>query len=216
MSNKSSAKSRTKPSPKAYSNTIAAKQALAKKPDHKLRIIAGKWRGRRLAFAEATEIRPTADRVRETLFNWLAPVISGATCLDLFAGSGMLSFEALSRGAKQVVMIDHAAAVVRQLRQNIALLNADNAIVYQAKIPDHLPLLTPLFDIIFLDPPFRQGLIRTCCDYLAQQPFLAKPALLYIEAERELVTLPIPPTWQMLRSQQAGQVGYHLIKIPAE
>ena len=181
--------------------------------DKKLRIIGGKWRGRKFSFPAIPGLRPTPDRVRETVFNWLAPVIGGARCLDIFAGSGALGLEALSRGASEVVFIDQSAVVIQHLKQQIQTLNITNAIVQKGTAPLCLsPCPTP-FDIIFLDPPFHQNLIETVCRQLEDHHYLADGAYVYIEAESTLEPLPIPSRWEILRSKVAGQVGYHLIKV---
>lgn len=177
-----------------------------------VRIVAGRWRGRKINFPNVPNIRPTPDRVRETLFNWLAPYIVGANCLDAFAGSGALGFEALSRGAKSVTLIDQSAEVVSALKENAAILKAENIGIIQGRFPEILSVLkSQQFDIIFLDPPFKQNLIASSAQALIENNLLAKDALIYIEAEKELTTLPIPESWQILRSKIAGQVGYHLI-----
>lgn len=155
-------------------------------------------------------MRPTPDRVRETLFNWLSPFIREARCLDLFAGSGALGFEALSRGAKSIVMLDKSKVVCQQLRKNSDLLSADNAHVYHAFVPRDLSKILKPFDIIFLDPPFHQGLLKPCSTYLEENNFLAEHALIYIEAEDDLIELGIPSQWQLLKKDKAGQVRYYL------
>jgi 16S rRNA (guanine966-N2)-methyltransferase len=129
----------------------------------KLRIIGGRWRGRKIRFLPLPGLRPTSDRIRETLFNWLMPTIKDARCLDLFAGSGALSFEALSRGAQSAVMIDQSPQVIAVLQENAALLKINTAEFYCATSPQGLKKLhlTP-FDIVFLDPPFHQQLIAPC------------------------------------------------------
>ncbi len=179
-----------------------------------VRIISGKWRGRKLHFPAVLGLRPTPDRVRETLFNWLAPVIVGANCLDLFAGSGALGLEALSRGAAHLTAIDQSAALVDYLRQLIVTLKIENMTIHRAPIPSaDLPIPIKAkgpFDIVFLDPPFHQDLIAPCCEWLEQQKLLAPEALIYLETEATLNPLPIPSHWQLLHSKKAGQVSYHL------
>jgi len=177
-----------------------------------VRIIGGQWRSRKLRFPAIPGLRPTPDSVRETLFNWLAPIIEGANCLDLFAGSGALSFEALSRGAANVTIVDQAPAVIRYLREQLEILKATNATICQAKVPyDKFSTQQP-FDIIFLDPPFQKNLIKPTCEWLIQQNLLAKQAHLYIESESNLTPLPIPHNWEILKNKTAGQVNYYLIK----
>jgi len=182
------------------------------KQQGEVRIISGKWRSRKLRFPALPGLRPTTDQVRETLFNWLDPDIVGAHCLDLFAGSGALGIEALSRGAAYVAFVDRNPQLVRYLKDQLSQLEASNANVYQAEIPVvHLfdNSVHP-FDIIFLDPPFAQNLIEPCCQWLEQQNWLAPQALIYLETEAKLTPLPLPPTWQLLRSKTTKHVSYNL------
>ena len=178
-----------------------------------LRIIGGQWRSRKLEFPDVAGLRPTPDRVRETLFNWLAPVIAGARCLDLFAGSGALGFEALSRGAAEVIMVERDTAAVAQLRANLAILKAANAQVIQGDalefLADGHDALAP-FDIVFVDPPYHRGLIEPCCAQLENRNWLTSRAYIYLEAEASLQTFQLPPTYTCIRDKRAGQVGYHL------
>ncbi len=180
-----------------------------------VRIIGGAWRSRKLKFPAIPGLRPTPDRVRETVFNWLTPIIPGANCLDLFAGSGALGFEALSRGASAVLLIDEAPHIIQYLQQQRILFKADQATVYHARIP--LTKLSPKiitkpFDIIFLDPPFNQNLIKPTCEWLLKQNLLAENASIYIEAESALNPLPVPANWELIKSKISGQVGYHLFQ----
>lgn len=178
---------------------------------HQLRIIAGCWRGRKLSFTPVAGVRPTPDRVRETLFNWLNPVIRGAHCLDLYAGSGALGFEAASRGASRVVLVDSHPQVVASLREQQLLLGASQLEVVQSTVEGWLSVPAEPFDIVFLDPPFRKGLLPSCIRALESGGWLATDASVYIEAESAL-ELDLPECWQLTRSQRAGQVGYHLVK----
>ena len=175
-----------------------------------VRIIAGQWRGRRLSVPDNKDLRPTPDRVRETLFNWLAPWIAGARCLDLFAGSGVLGFEALSRGAASVVMVDDAPVVIKLLKEQLALFGAANGEVYCAKIPEQLKAVSKPFDVVFLDPPYQSGLLLPTCFYLEEHGFLADGAYIYLEASTAIKDNDLPPGWQIVKSKQAGQVAYHL------
>ncbi len=179
---------------------------------NQLRIIAGEWRGRKLPFVDVEGLRPTPDRVRETLFNWLAPMITGARCLDLFAGSGALAFEALSRGAAEVVMLDQHPKVITQLRDNLALLKCSQASVQQADALTYLRQPPPAkpFDVVFLDPPYRKDLLSPCCERLAQPGWLARGARVYLEIESEHALPTLPDGWELTRSKKAGQVAYHL------
>lgn len=189
------------------------KKTLEKKQQLKVRIIGGQWRSRTLTFPDLPTLRPTPNRIRETLFNWLSKEILQARCLDLFAGSGALGFEALSRGACHVTFVDCQPAVLTQLKQNIALFETPHANVINLKIPSlSFPNITP-FNLVFLDPPFYQNLIEPSCQWLETQQLLAKNAYIYIEAEKNLHPLPVPSSWQLLKSKTAGEVGYHLFKI---
>lgn len=186
------------------------KKAKTHKPNQ-LRIIGGLWRGRKLTFPASSALRPTPDRVRETLFNWLAPVIHGARCLDLFAGSGALGLEALSRGAARAVLIDRDPHIIAHLRAHLATLHAQGAELIQA---DALQFLQnpahEKFDIVFLDPPYHQGLLEPCCRHLEHHGWLSPGARVYLEAEAELGAINLPPHWRLTHSKKAGQVGYHL------
>lgn len=179
---------------------------------NRLRIIGGEWRGRKLAFPALPGLRPTPDRVRETLFNWLRDILPGARCLDLFAGSGALSLEALSRGAAEAVMVDQHPAAVAQLKEHIQLLHAHGARVVQAEALAFLRVAPRPFDVVFLDPPFREALLAPCMAHLAADGWLAPTAWLYIEAERRTPLPPLPADWSVLRHKEAGQVGYYLLK----
>lgn len=174
-----------------------------------IRIIAGQWRGRRLRVPAVNQLRPTPDRVRETVFNWLMSVIEGAYCLDLFAGSGAFGFEALSRGAAVAVMVDQSAKVVTLLREASAQLGA-NALIYRAVLPKGLRMAERPFDIVFLDPPYRENLLLPCCHYLEDHGFLAKSAYIYLEAEEAIQENALPASWRLIKCQKAGQVAYHL------
>lgn len=178
----------------------------------KLRIIGGRWRGRRLSVPEAEGLRPTPDRVRETLFNWLQPYIAGASCLDLFAGTGALCLEALSRGAARVVMVEKAAQAVAQLRQHVTTLKAENAAVVLADAVDFLRQAPQAFDIIFLDPPFKSDLIARCAELVEARGWIKPGGLIYVEAPSRIEKLLLPATWELMRSKAAGQVGYHLAR----
>jgi 16S rRNA (guanine966-N2)-methyltransferase len=160
------------------------------------------------------------DRIRETLFNWLDPHINAAICLDLFAGSGVLGLEALSRGAKRAVMVDSQSLVIDKIRDNAMLLKAsDDVEAFQAKLPDKFSFLeTSLklrkysFDIVFLDPPYHKNLIKPCCDWLLQSNLLAPKALIYIEVEKDLdIAAVIPEAWKIIKHSKTGNISYALI-----
>ena len=190
----------------------------ARRP-HELRIIGGLWRGRRWQFPANDALRPTPDRVRETLFNWLAPRIQQAACLDLFAGSGALGLEALSRGAASVVFVEQDAATVQALQNRIADWQRSQATVGTGRVERsdamrwiamrRLATQAP-FDIVFLDPPFAAGLLARCCELLASGAWLTDTALVYVECPARDPLPVLPAGWQWLRSKAAGEVGYHL------
>ena len=182
---------------------------------HSVRIIGGKWRGRKLAIPRASQVRPSPDRVRETLFNWLAPYLFEARVLDLFAGSGALGFEALSRGAKSALMIDHDQMVIQQLNREKEKLSAEAASLLYHRFPEPLKTQPQPFHIVFLDPPFHQNLIAQAFEWLHNQQILATEALIYVEAESSLNPLPILDGWQVLRGKKAGQVSYYLLQAGA-
>jgi len=176
-----------------------------------LRIIGGKYRGRRLEFISAEGLRPTSDRVRETLFNWLQPVIAGARCLDMFAGSGLLGLEAASRGAAEVVFIEQHRDVAGQLQNNINKLGITGARLVLGDAIDCLAMLGgEPFDIAFLDPPFSKGLLNRACEQLQDNQLLKSAARIYLESEQPVKPDELPSGWELVRSKQAGQVFYHL------
>ena len=180
---------------------------------NKLRIIAGKWRGRKIAFPDIPGLRPTPDRVRETLFNWLAPVISEAIYLDLFAGSGALGFEALSRGAKQVVFVDESSEVIQQLNANQKLLACGNLKIIQKSALEYLETCDEKFDVVFLDPPFQSDLLEKCCALIDEKNLLTPDALIYIETSIKKDMSFLPSSWKIFKEKQAGQVKYCLVRI---
>ncbi|MFJ5408962.1 16S rRNA (guanine(966)-N(2))-methyltransferase [Pectobacterium punjabense] len=175
-----------------------------------IRIIGGQWRGRKLPVPDSPGLRPTTDRVRETLFNWLAPVIQQARCLDCFAGSGALGLEALSRYAAHATLLEMERAVAQQLTQNLALLRAENAEVVNTDALNWLAQPGTPFDVVFLDPPFRKELMNNTLALLEQQGWLAPDAWIYVETEAENAQLAIPENWQLHREKIAGQVAYRL------
>lgn len=176
-----------------------------------LRIIGGEWGSRKLTFPDAPGLRPTPDRVRETLFNWLAPYIAGARVLDVFTGSGALYFEALSRGASMGLALDSNPAAVANLRQNLDTLNCTSGQVVQADALRHLETAsaTP-FDVVFLDPPFHKGLLPSACALLESRGWLADRAWIYTESESAPSTTGLPGDWRLHREKKAGQVYYAL------
>jgi 16S rRNA (guanine966-N2)-methyltransferase len=183
----------------------------ANQQPNQLRIIAGTWRGRKLAFAPVAGLRPTPDRVRETLFNWLGASVRGACCLDLFAGSGALGLEAASRGAAEVVLVDADPLVARTLRDQLRLLDAQQVRVVQADCERYLRSVPEVFDLVFLDPPFHRGMLPACMRLLEQGGWLAPDAWIYIESEREPQPS-LPANWAAHRSKATGQVRYRLVR----
>lgn len=181
------------------------------KQTNTIRIIGGEWRSRKLPFEDAPNLRPTPDRVRETLFNWLQGNIHGARCLDLFAGSGALGFEALSRGAKEVVFVEKMAHVATQIEANLTLLNADSSVI-NSDATSYLTNTEHVFDVIFLDPPFRQDLLPITLKIILDKKRLSHNGLIYLEHESEEVF-----DWDnyglaLLKETGAGQVKSCLLK----
>lgn len=182
------------------------------------RIIAGKWRGRNIKFDDAEGLRPTTDRIRETVFNWLQSYIPQSRCLDCFAGSGVLGFEALSRGAAEVIFIEKNIKTVRNLKANISQLGAGNVTIHHA---DALTWLqsqgklvrqsNKLFDLVFIDPPFHSDLLVKCCNALVNCGCLAEDAIIYVEHEAGLEP-DLPENWCCLKEKKAGQVSYKLLE----
>lgn len=187
-----------RPSPKATQN-------------NQLRIIAGLWRGRKLSFPDIDGLRPTGDRIRETLFNWLAPEIQGARCLDLFAGSGALGIEALSRGAEVSVLVERDTKATAHLKANLEILKAEQGRVVNA---DALGFLQKEnsdapYHIVFIDPPFQLKLWQDVIEALEAGNWLADNATIYIESGRDNEYHP-PINWQLHRDKHAGAVSYRL------
>lgn len=164
-----------------------------------------------LCFPDALGLRPTPDRVRQTLFNWLGQELHGKTCLDLFAGSGALGFEALSRGAPSVVMVEQNPAVHRALNENAGLLKADRGSIVRMDAVQFLAQNTQRFDVIFLDPPYGRGWLEKLLPQMARH--LAPDGVVYAEAEHELTDL---PGWHVYKHGKAGSVHYHLLKCADE
>ncbi len=177
-----------------------------------LRIIGGVWRGRKLRFPPSPQIRPTPDRVRETLFNWLSSRVSGARCLDLFAGSGALGLEALSRGAAHVTFVERDAAAARELRARLSEWGGvERGDVRQGDALGFLAGAPEPFDIVFLDPPFASDLLARSAELLEGRGWLAPGASIYLEAPAREALPPLPAGWNLAKTKQAGEVGYHLL-----
>ena len=181
---------------------------------NQVRIIAGQWRGRKLSFPDAQGLRPTPDRVRETLFNWLAPLVTGSRCLDLFAGSGALGFEAASRGAAHVVMVDHNPDIVRMLRRNQQLLCADAIAIVQQEAEIYLAgRRSEQFDLVFLDPPFQDSsVLENSIRRLAGSGRLKVDARIYLEMQAKSPEPSVPACWAVEKKKMAGQVAYRLYR----
>lgn len=186
-------------------------------PRSELRIIGGRWRGRWVSFHALPGVRPTPDRVRETLFNWLQPVLPGSHCLDLFCGSGALTIEALSRGAARVVALDTSSAVLREVERNLSRLGADAVQLVQADAREWLRTRPGgPWNIVFLDPPFGQGLLAPCLSLLAAPGVLVATARVYVESAATEELPQLPEGWTLHREKTAGQVSYRLLLAPEQ
>ena len=179
-----------------------------------MRIIAGLWRGRKLPVLNAEGLRPTTDRVKETLFNWLMNDIAGSRCLDCFAGSGSLGLEALSRQAQAVVFLEKFTPAAKQLKQNLSALKTEKGTVVNS---DTCQFLTQknsesAFDVVFIDPPFHQGFVPKILTLLTENGWLAEHALLYVETEKTHAPLVLPEGWQIIKEKSAGMVTSRLIQ----
>ena len=175
---------------------------------NQVRIIAGKWRSRILRFPDSASLRPTPDRVRETLFNWLGQRLDGLVCLDLFAGSGALGFEALSRGAGRVVMVESSREAARSLMANAGELQAAEAEIVAGDALAYLGRTTERFDVVFVDPPYASDLAaRTLA---ALPPHLEPDARVSVESAE---ALDVPPPWRVVRRDRAGAVRYALLDL---
>lgn len=176
-----------------------------------LRIIAGEWRSRQFNFPMAAGLRPTPNRVRETLFNWLAPYVEGARVLDVFTGSGALFLEALSRGAGSALALDQNPAAISSLRDHLQTLRCENGQLINTDALLHLQQQPASeFDLAFLDPPFSQELLLPACTALEEKGWLSKDAWIYTESENPPSSLGLPANWRLHREQKAGQVYYTL------
>lgn len=191
-----------------------------KKPNHsgsgQIRIIGGQWRGRKLPVPDSPGLRPTTDRVRETLFNWLAPVMVDARCLDCFAGSGALGLEALSRYAASATLLEMDRAVAQQLQKNLATLKAGNANVVNTNTLAFLAQTGTPHSVVFVDPPFRKGLLEETLRLLENHGWLADEAYIYVESEVENGLPPVSNNWSLYREKVAGQVAYRLYQREAQ
>ncbi len=186
---------------------------MAKASGNRLRIIGGQWRSRMLPFPDVEGLRPTTDRVRETVFNWLQPYLPGARVLDVFAGSGALGFEALSREAEHVTFFEKHAGAAKQLQDNAKTLQANNARILQGDALSLLAMEQAPFHIIFLDPPFKKDLLPSCIALIEQHGLTESGSWVYIESEQELTQLAIPAHWRLHREKKAGQVKLRLFEV---
>ena len=179
---------------------------------NEVRIIGGQWKRTRLAVADKPGLRPTPDRVRETLFNWLQPWLDGARCADLFCGTGVLGLEALSRGAAHSVFVDRSAQAIAQVQASITRLEAAGAETLQDDAEAWIQRPGSACDIVFLDPPYRLGLAARCLDLLASSTRLSRGGLVYAESAIDEPPPVLPPGWDLHRDKQAGQVAYRLYR----
>ncbi|MEZ7766886.1 16S rRNA (guanine(966)-N(2))-methyltransferase RsmD [Haemophilus parahaemolyticus] len=180
-----------------------------------VRVIAGLWRGRKLPVLNAEGLRPTTDRVKETLFNWLMMDVANARCLDCFSGSGALGIEALSRQAQAVFFLEKFASAAQQLKKNLASLKTDKGTVINTDTLAYLAQKnndTP-FDIIFIDPPFHHQFVPQILPLLQQNNWLAENALIYVETEKNHPPLPLAENWQIIKEKSAGMVTSRLIQV---
>ena len=184
-----------------------------------VRIISGSKRGSKIKFPAVRGLRPSGDRIRETLFAWLQTSVAGSQCLDMFAGSGALGFEAASRGADRVVMIEKNRSAAESLKENIERLQFDNVDIvaadalarstYESKPAMHQ------FDLLFIDPPFAENLHQSAIDRIQQQKLLKPDALVYVESGKKCNSLEVPVHWQLFREKVAGEVQIHLYRTIA-
>jgi len=184
-----------------------------KKPknDGFIRLISGQWKGKKLPVKDKQGLRPTTDRTKETLFNWLMHDVRDANCLDCFSGSGSLGFEALSRYANFCTFLELDKQIAIQLKNNMNALKANNAEVLQ--VDSLLHLTSPAqkqYNLVFIDPPFNKSLAQPCIDQLSSKGHLADDCLIYLEVENTLKELSIPDNWELLKEKQSSQVRYQL------
>lgn len=189
--------------------------AKASKSDGFIRIIGGIWKGKKLKVQDSQGLRPTTDRIKETLFNWLMFDVADKTVLDAFSGAGSLGFEALSRGAKSVDLVELAKPIARQLEQNITSLSISgpNPInVYNQSCLDFIANTQQNYDLVFIDPPFNQNLVEKTLQALVDSNCLTDDAFIYIETEKDWSVNSIPDTWVQLKEKTTGQVCYRLYR----
>ncbi len=178
----------------------------------KLRIIGGKHKGRNIIFQATDSLRPTADRIRETLFNWLAPYIEDSRCLDLFAGSGALGLEALSRGAKNVVFVESSRKTAEILEKSLAKIDCNANVICQKAIT-YLEKCNQKFDVIFLDPPYKSDLSQKSIDAITKRKLIKNNGWVYVEHSLHSNPLIVPNNWLLHRSTKAGDAKADLYKL---
>jgi len=191
-----------------------AKQNKANKAGN-LRIIGGIWRGRKLGFPDVEGLRPTGDRVRETVFNWLQPMLGDSRCLDLFAGSGALGLEAASRGAREVVLVETDRSAYQLLQSNLAVLNALQCQLFHGRAEQFLASQQQPFDVVFIDPPFQSDVWTDIAHRLTAKGLLNDGARIYLEYPRRQDMPDLPSSWHLLKEKKAGDVKYCLFEFEA-
>jgi 16S rRNA (guanine966-N2)-methyltransferase len=195
--------------------TAPKRASSASSSANRLRIVGGRWRAMRVDFPPVDTIRPTPDRVRETLFNWLQSQIVDARCLDLFAGSGALGLEALSRGAAHVTFVEREIVVARHLKSTLERFQASNAEVIAMDALRFLRQPAQIYDVVFLDPPFASDVLLPACNALANG-WVKAGSYVYLESSARAPLPALPAGWLLYRSKRAGEVGYHLARLGGE
>ena len=199
-----------------YLNETKCKEKMNRNRNE-IKIIGGKWRRHKLTLPDSVVLRPTPNRVRETLFNWLSTTICQSRCLDLFAGSGALGLEALSRGANQVIFIDNNSTVCNTIESHLSEINTQNGTVYQQQFPEISPKTLGSFDVIFLDPPFHEISISDVCIWINKhnKNLLNPSTWIYSEWHAGKSSPTFPTEWTLHKQKQYGQVGFALHKATA-
>lgn len=185
--------------------------------DNQVRIIGGIHRSRMIHFPDQDGLRPTSDRIKETLFNWIQHEVSHGVCLDLFAGSGSLGIEALSRGAKSVHFVESAADAVTSINENLAELGLEQAVVIRTNVEDWLKDSAPqnFFDLVFIDPPYAEQKLSSICEMVTAAQCVKSGGKVYVENNVELSLESMPESWRLLKQKKAGQVHFYLFEVKA-
>ena len=185
--------------------------------DNQVRIIGGIHRSRMIHFPDQDGLRPTSDRIKETLFNWIQNEVGNATCVDLFAGSGSLGIEALSRGAKSVHFVESAAEAVKSINENLAELGLEQAVVSCANVETWLKESAPqdFFDLVFIDPPYADQKLSSICELVSAAQCIKSGGKVYLENNAELSLQSMPESWRLLKQKKAGQVHFYLFAVTA-